>query len=58
MGYQVFYRMDIETLYPFAGNYESEQRVFIYPNAVVDYYHGWHELNQEILEYALNLGDL
>ena len=52
IGYQVFYRMDIEQLHTFEAEHESAQRVFIDPNEVVDYYLDWQELYQEILDYA------
>lgn len=52
VGYQLFYRMDIEKLHPFVGKYEASQRIFIDPREVPNYYHDWHELYQEILNYA------
>jgi len=48
----LFYRMDIEKLHSFAGEYEASQSLFINPREVSDYYHDWHELYQEILNYA------
>ena len=49
IGYQVFYRMDIEKLHPFKAEHEAAQRIFIPINEVVNYYHEWNELYQEIL---------
>lgn len=53
IGYQVFYRMDIHALHPFAAKYESSQRKLINISDVADYYSGWHEVYQEILDCAL-----
>ncbi len=49
VGYQLFYRMDIKKLHPFAGEYEASQRLFIDPKEVSAYYDDWHEVYQEIL---------
>ncbi len=53
IGYQVFYRMDIHALHPFAAKYESSQRILINPINISLYYSGWHEVYQEILDCAL-----
>ncbi|MUK90388.1 NUDIX domain-containing protein [Ornithinibacillus sp. L9] len=53
IGYQVFYRMDIEQLHPFEAKFESFQRVFIKTDEITNYYQGWHEFHQEILNCAL-----
>lgn len=53
VGYQVFYRMDIEQLHDFKNEYESGERIFINSNEVTEYYHDWNELYQEILDYAV-----
>jgi 8-oxo-dGTP pyrophosphatase MutT (NUDIX family) len=55
VGYQVFYRMDIETMYPFQAEYESAQRILIPINEVAAYYPKWHKLYQEILLEAADL---
>lgn len=55
VGYQVFYRMDIEKLHPFEAEHESAQRKFIPINEVSDYYHAWNELYQEILLEAVKI---
>lgn len=52
LGYQVFYRMNIEQMHPFQAEFESARRIFIKPQQVADYYHDWHELYQEILDLA------
>lgn len=54
VGYQVFYRMDIDQLYHFKAKYESGERMLINPNEVKEYYHEWNKLYQEILNYASN----
>ncbi|MFO7343304.1 NUDIX hydrolase [Caldibacillus debilis] len=54
IGYQVFYRMDIDQLFEFEGKYESAERILINPNEVKEYYHDWNELYQEILNLATN----
>lgn len=58
VGYQVFYRMNIEQLYAFEAEYESAERIFINPSQVDDYYHDWHELYQEILNNAISMSTL
>jgi 8-oxo-dGTP pyrophosphatase MutT (NUDIX family) len=55
IGYQVFYRMDIETVHPFQAEYESTQRIFIPINEVDAYYPKWSGLYQEILLEAADL---
>lgn len=52
VGYQVFYRMDIETLHPFEAEYESAQRILIPIHEVAAYYPKWNKLYQEILQKA------
>ncbi|MCR2821821.1 NUDIX hydrolase [Lederbergia panacisoli] len=52
VGYQVFYRMDIQKLHPFAGEYESSKRIFIAPNKVPEYYDGWNGVHEGILKEA------
>ncbi|WP_026691346.1 NUDIX hydrolase [Alteribacter aurantiacus] len=53
VGYQIFYRMEVEYLHDFKAKYESRERIFINPSEVADYYHGWNELYQGILDGAL-----
>ena len=53
VGYQVFYKMDIHVLHPFAGQFESNQRIFINPDEVARYYKKWHKVYQFILDDAL-----
>lgn len=52
VGYQVFYRMDITKLHPFAAGFESSGRVFIQPNEAADYHKGWHSVLDEIIKEA------
>ncbi|MEG9295182.1 NUDIX domain-containing protein [Mangrovibacillus sp. Mu-81] len=52
VGYQVFYRMNIEQLHEFMGKYESGERMFIHPGDVADYYRDWNGLYQVILDEA------
>ncbi|SDN87262.1 NUDIX domain-containing protein [Psychrobacillus sp. OK028] len=55
IGYQIFYRMDIDKLYPFNAEYESDQRILLSIDQIADYYHEWNELYQEILVEASNI---
>ncbi|MGM0828963.1 MAG: NUDIX hydrolase [Bacillota bacterium] len=57
IGYQVFYRMDIDQLHEFQGKYESIERLFINPSEVAGYYQDWNGLYQEILDEACNGAD-
>ena len=54
VGYQVFYRMNIEQLHNFQAKYESTERKFINPDEFNKHYHDWNELHQEILDFATN----
>ena len=53
VGYQIFYRMDIDQLHDFQKQFESNERMLINPGEVSEYYHDWNELYQEILNYAI-----
>ncbi|WLR41655.1 NUDIX domain-containing protein [Bacillus carboniphilus] len=53
VGYQVFYRLNVDQLYDFEGNYESSERIFINPKDVEHYYHDWNEVYKRILDFAL-----
>ncbi|WP_017187671.1 hypothetical protein [Alkalibacillus haloalkaliphilus] len=55
VGYQVFYRMDIEKIYPFEAGYEASRRTFIDHHDVADYYPKWHELYQAVMDEALKV---
>lgn len=57
VGYQIFYRMNIEKLHDFRAKYESSDRILIDPTEVKEYYHGWSELYEAILTYAINKYD-
>lgn len=52
IGYQVFYRMDVQRVYEFKGAYESEERIWIDPGEVDNYSNNWNELHQNILDKA------
>jgi len=54
IGYQAFYRMNIDCIHEFQAQYESTERIFINPGEVIKYHHNWNELYQEILDYALS----
>ena len=55
VGYQVFYRMDVQTLHPFQGFYESNQRIFIHPSEVREYYSKWTDFYEMILREGIEL---
>lgn len=52
VGFQVFYRFEIDQLHDFRAEHESRERILINPIEVTDYYHSWNELYQEILDSA------
>jgi len=54
VGYQVFYRMEIEDVFTFDAQYESAERMFINPQEIKEFYHDWHDLYEEILKSALH----
>ncbi|MFZ5813964.1 MAG: NUDIX hydrolase [Bacillota bacterium] len=56
IGYQVFYRMDIERLLPFDAAFESRRRFFVEPAEAPRYHHQWHPLLDQILQAALEAG--
>lgn len=53
IGYQLFYKMNITNIHPFAGDFESSRRLFISPNQVNKFHNGWNELHQAILTVAI-----
>ncbi|GAQ17890.1 NUDIX hydrolase [Oceanobacillus picturae] len=55
IGYQVFYRLDIDQLHDFKAQYESTERVLINPENIIRYHHGWDDFYQEILNYAMQI---
>lgn len=58
VGYQVYYRMDIEQLHPFRAEFESVQRQFILPKEISNYHHeGWKNFHQHILDAATALDE-
>ncbi|MFQ3544687.1 hypothetical protein Q7A53_11395 [Halobacillus rhizosphaerae] len=54
VGYQVYYRMEIDHWHSFEAEYESVERKLIDPSEFKIYYHDWNELHQEILDYAVS----
>lgn len=55
VGYQTYYRMDIDQLHDFTGGYESSQRILIDPYKASDCHHEWHDILDVILNYALSV---
>ncbi|MGR3764322.1 NUDIX hydrolase [Rossellomorea sp. NS-SX7] len=53
IGFQAFYKMEIEHLHRFEKRYESLERVFINPSNIENYYDEWNPLYEEILHTAL-----
>jgi 8-oxo-dGTP diphosphatase len=54
VGYQLFYRMDIKTINPFGGEFESDRRTFIETENIKQYI-DMDEVRQAMLDYALQL---
>ncbi|GAF11084.1 hypothetical protein JCM19046_1576 [Bacillus sp. JCM 19046] len=52
VGYQLFYKMNITKVHPFLGEFESSRRLFISPDQVNQFYHGWDELYHEMVTCA------
>ena len=57
VGYQLFYRLNINEIYPFIGEHESSERMFIHPKDIANYYNQWHEVYDEILQTALKINE-
>lgn len=55
VGYQLFYHMEINEIFPFEARHESANRRFIDPAHVKVYYKDWNEVYQVILDAALKL---
>lgn len=55
VGYQVFYRMNIDELHNFKAEFESSERILIAPSEITTYHHDWNDFYQKILEDALIL---
>ncbi|MFD2116709.1 NUDIX hydrolase [Paenibacillus yanchengensis] len=53
IGYQVFYKMDITEILPFAAQFEAAQRIFIQPEQLADYYKHITPVHEAILQEAL-----
>lgn len=52
IGYQVYYRMDIEHLLPFDANFEASHRFFVDPADAPKHHHKWHPILDHILAAA------
>ncbi|WGG47985.1 NUDIX domain-containing protein [Rossellomorea sp. DA94] len=52
VGFQLFYRVDVEEIYTFETEYESAERCWIDPDQVADYYSGWNGVYEEILSHT------
>lgn len=55
IGFQVFYKMNIEELHFFKAEHEATQRIFILVDELAQYHHAWNEVYQEILIEAVGL---
>ncbi len=55
VGYQIFYRLDIEHLLPFDAAFESSRRFFIDPVDAATHHHHWNETLAHILQAALTV---
>lgn len=53
VGYQVYYRMDIERLLPFDAGYESKRRFFVDPAEAPRHHHNWNPALDHLLAAAL-----
>ncbi|KAB2440886.1 NUDIX hydrolase [Bacillus luti] len=53
VGYQPFYRMEINEIHEFRGEYESDNRMFVSVEEITSHYHKWNELYDEILKEAI-----
>ncbi|QWU46002.1 NUDIX hydrolase [Bacillus sp. NP247] len=53
VGYQPFYRMEINEVHKFDGEYESDKRMFVRVEEIASQYHKWNELYDEILKEAV-----
>ena len=52
VGYQLFYRMDVNTIFPFEAEFESGRRIFVNPEDVKQYI-SLDEIRQSMLDYAI-----
>lgn len=53
IGVQAFFRMDVEKVVTFDNQFESSDRILVYPEEIPDYHAGWNVILEEILEAAL-----
>ncbi|MFZ5826741.1 MAG: NUDIX domain-containing protein [Bacillota bacterium] len=52
VGYQVFYRMDIERILPFDAAFEASHRLFLDPADVPRHHHNWQPILDHVLAAA------
>lgn len=55
IGYQAFYKMDIEKIHAFKAEHESSQRIMVPLNRAGSYHHDWNKIYEEILAEAIRL---
>ncbi|WP_010095525.1 NUDIX hydrolase [Ornithinibacillus scapharcae] len=54
VGYQLFYKMNINKVLSFKGENESDERMFIHPSEISKYKE-WYGMHQEMLLYAMQI---
>lgn len=52
IGVQVFYRMDVDELLPFAADFESTERALVDPDEVSQMHASWNEIFEEVFKVA------
>lgn len=57
VGYQVYYRMEIDRLLPFEAEYESSHRFFVDPADAPRHHHNWNPMLDQILAAAQRAGE-
>jgi 8-oxo-dGTP diphosphatase len=58
IGCQMYYRMDVETVLPFAADFESSERGYFDVEEVPIQHPRWHAVNQAILDTAVIRGTI
>jgi 8-oxo-dGTP diphosphatase len=53
VGYQAYYRIDVDEILPFAAEFESARRVFVRPAEAAGLHHSWNPMLAEGLRAAL-----
>lgn len=56
IGYQVYYRVDIEEVLPFSAEFESARRVFVHPDEAAALHHRWNSMLEHALRAAQAAG--